>query len=57
MNKLIAKLLRLATDSRGAEVTELGLVLAILVAGAVGTIALIGPKIASFYATTNSVLP
>lgn len=52
-----ARLMRFVRDPRGAEVTELGIVLALIVAGAIGTIVLIGPKIAAFYAATNSALP
>ena len=40
-----------------AEVTELGIVLALIVAGAVATIALIGPKIAQYFADLNSAVP
>ena len=45
------------SDEQGAEVTELGIVLALIVAGAVATIALIGPKIQAAYTTTNGALP
>ena len=44
-------------DEQGAEVTELGIVLALIVAGAVATIALIGPKIQAAYTSTNNALP
>ena len=44
-------------DEKAAEVTELGIVLALIVAGAVATIALIGPKIQAAYNTTNGALP
>jgi Flp pilus assembly pilin Flp len=44
-------------DENAAEVTELGIVLALLVAGAVAAIILIGPKIAQYYASVNSNLP
>lgn len=44
-------------DENAAEVTELGIVLALIVAGAVATIALIGPKIQAAYDTTNNALP
>jgi Flp pilus assembly pilin Flp len=48
---------QLFRDEKAAEVTELGIVLALIVAGAVATIALIGPKIQAAYDTTNNALP
>ena len=48
---------RFAADENAAEVTELGIVLALIVAGAVVTIGLIGPKIQAAYVTTNTALP
>ncbi len=44
-------------EESAAEVTELGIVLALIVAGAVATIALIGPKIAQYFADLNSAVP
>ena len=44
-------------EESAAEVTELAIVLALIVAGAVAAIALIGPKIALFYSNINSGLP
>ncbi|MCH8839182.1 MAG: Flp family type IVb pilin [Planctomycetes bacterium] len=44
-------------EESAAEVTELAIVLALIVAGAVAAIALIGPKIAQFYSNINSGLP
>jgi len=38
-------------------VTELGIVLALIVAGAVATIALLGPKIQQAYDDTNAKIP
>ena len=43
-------------DENAAEVTELGIVLALIVAGAVGTIALIGPIIQQAYTDTHTAL-
>ena len=43
-------------DENAAEVTELGIVLALIVAGAVGTIALIGPIIQQAYNDTHTAL-
>lgn len=51
------QLKRFFSDEKAAEVTELGIVLALIVAGAVATIALIGPKIKTAYETTNTSLP
>lgn len=48
---------RFLSDEKAAEVTELGIVLALIVAGAVATIALIGPKIKQAYTDTNAALP
>ncbi|MCE9546743.1 MAG: Flp family type IVb pilin [Planctomycetia bacterium] len=48
---------RFVADEKAAEVTELGIVLALIVAGCVVTIALIGPKIKAAYTTTNAALP
>lgn len=44
-------------DLRGAEVTELAMVLALIVAGAVAGIGLCGVKIQQYYGSFNSVLP
>ena len=43
-------------DEKAAEVTELGVVLAMLVAGAVAAIALIGPKVTKYYQDVNANL-
>ena len=43
-------------DEQGAEVTELAVVLALIVAGAVGTIALIGPIIHQYYTDVHTAL-
>jgi hypothetical protein len=48
---------KLYGDDRAAEVTEMGVVLAMIVAAAVAAIALIGPKVQASYNTTNNVLP
>jgi Flp pilus assembly pilin Flp len=47
---------RFFNDESGAEVTELGVVLALIVAGAVASIALIGPKIVAAYAAVQAAL-
>jgi Flp pilus assembly pilin Flp len=57
MKSLLALGRRFLADDRAAEVTELGIVLALIVAGCVATIALIGPKIKAAYTTTNGALP
>jgi Flp pilus assembly pilin Flp len=43
-------------DEKAAEVTELGVVLAMLVAGAVAAITLIGPKVTKYYQDVNEQL-
>ncbi|MCE9546747.1 MAG: Flp family type IVb pilin [Planctomycetia bacterium] len=57
MSKWINVARRLVCDEKAAEVTELGIVLALIVAGCVVTIALIGPKIQAAYTSTNAALP
>lgn len=48
---------RFLSDEKAAEVTELGIVLALIVAVCVAAIALIGPKIQKAYNDTNTALP
>ena len=57
MSKITDIARRFFADEKAAEVTELGIVLALIVAGAVATIALIGPKIQQAYSDTNAALP
>ena len=57
MTKFMELSKRFFNDERAAEVTELGIVLALIVAGSVATIALIGPKIQAAYNLVNSSLP
>jgi Flp pilus assembly pilin Flp len=57
MSKVFTMTKRFFADEKAAEVTELGIVLALIVAGAVATIALIGPKIQTAYTNTNNALP
>ncbi len=44
-------------EEKAAEVTELAIVLALIVAGAVAVIVLIGPKITQYYTDLNAQLP
>ena len=57
----MASLLRLGrrflAEENAAEVTELGIVLALIVAGAVAIIKLLGPKVVTAYTTTNDAMP
>ena len=48
---------RFFRDEKAAEVTELGIVLALVVAASVAILALIGPKILAAYTLTNNSLP
>lgn len=48
---------QLLADENAAEVTELGIVLGLIVAGAVALIATIGPKIRQFYQDTEDAFP
>jgi Flp pilus assembly pilin Flp len=57
MKSIVNLCKRFVADEKAAEVTELGIVLALIVAGAVATIALIGPKIKNAYSNTNASLP
>ena len=41
-------------EERAAEVSELAIVLGLIVAGAVATIMLIGPKVTQFFVSLNS---
>ena len=43
-------------DEKAAEVTELGIVLALIVAGAVAFIAVIGPHVQDAYESTGDAL-
>jgi len=54
---IISQCKRFFHDERAAEVTELGIVLALIVAGCVASLALIGPKVKKAYTDTNTSLP
>lgn len=56
MTNIVHVLRKLIRDEKAAEVTELGVVLGLIVAGAVAAIALIGPKITKFYEDTEAEL-
>lgn len=47
---------RFVRDEKAAEVTELGIVLALIVAGSVAIIAAIGPRIIQAYQATDDAL-
>jgi Flp pilus assembly pilin Flp len=57
MSKLISVSRRFVADEKAAEVTELGIVLALIVAAAVVTVAAIGKKVQKAYTDTNTNLP
>ncbi len=57
MNDMQVTVKTFIADENGAEVTELAIVLALIVAGAVAVLVLIGPKIAQFYTDFNAQLP
>jgi len=57
MKSIVNLCKRFVSDDKAAEVTELGIVLALIVAAAVATIALLGPKIQNAYTNTNTNLP
>ena len=56
MSRLTAVIRRLVTRTDGAEVTELAIVLALIVAVAVPVIALLGPKIAALFTVMSNSL-
>ena len=56
MRKLMETTKRFFADEKAAEVTELGIVLALVVAGSVAILAAIGPKIIAAYTTTNAAM-
>jgi Flp pilus assembly pilin Flp len=57
MSVLISGLKQLYDDERAAEVTELAIVLALVVAGAIVTIGLVGGKVQKGFTDTNAGLP
>jgi Flp pilus assembly pilin Flp len=57
MKKLSIITKKFIRDEHGAEVTELGIVLALVVAGSVAILAAIGPKILAAYTATNAAIP
>ncbi len=57
MNDMQLTVKTFIADENAAEVTELAIVLALIVAGAVAAIVLIGPKITQYYADLNAQLP
>ena len=48
---------RFLAAERAAEVTELAIVLALIVAGAIAAIVLLGPKVQKGYTDFNAALP
>jgi Flp pilus assembly pilin Flp len=56
MKSIVNLCKRFVADEKAAEVTELGIVLALIVAGAIAIIAAIGPKIVNAYTNTNTAL-
>jgi Flp pilus assembly pilin Flp len=51
------RLQKFIRDKQGAEVTELAIVLALVVAGSIGLLISIGGKLVSSYTTFNGTLP
>lgn len=56
MSMLVKAATRFFTDEKAAEVTELGIILALIVAGAVVAIAAFGPKIVAAYESVQAAL-
>jgi Flp pilus assembly pilin Flp len=57
MKKLVSLTKCFVKDEKAAEVTELGIVLALIVAAAVVTVAAIGKKVQKAYTDTDTNLP
>ena len=53
----MSSMLRFIKEEEGAEVVEVGIWLALIVAGSVAIIALIGPKVQKAYNDVNTALP
>ncbi len=53
----MSSMLRFIKEEEGAEIVEVGIWLALIVAGSVAIIALIGPKILAGYTLLNTNLP
>ena len=56
MRILLSLRRRFFADEKGAEVTELGIVLAIVVAGAVAALKTLGPLVVAAYDSINNAL-
>ena len=53
----MSSMLRFIKEEEGAEIVEVGIWLALIVAGSVAIIALIGPKILAAFTLVNTSLP
>ena len=53
----MSSILRFIKEEEGAEVVEVGIWMALVVAASIGTIALIGPKILASFTSVNGSLP
>ena len=53
----MSSMLRFIKEEEGAEVVEVGIWMALIVAASIGTIALIGPKILASFTSVNGSLP
>ena len=53
----MSSILQFIKEEEGAEVVEVGIWLALIVAASIGTIALIGPKIKTAFVNVNGSLP
>jgi Flp pilus assembly pilin Flp len=54
MKNLIARFVR---EEEGQDLIEYGLLIGIITVGAVATIILIGPKVATYFSDLNTILP
>ena len=56
MNRLLQRCWEFASDQRGTETLEWGLVCGLIVVGSISAIALIGPKIATVWNNINNAV-
>ena len=56
MSKRMSTVKRFIVEDEAAEVTELAIVLALIIAGAIASIALLGPKVQQGFIDTNADL-
>jgi pilus assembly protein Flp/PilA len=56
-NGMKALIKKFVVEESGQDLIEYGLLIGLITAGAIGTIVLIGPKVAAYFTTLNTNLP